>query len=75
MSLTADGLTADVMLRVPVSVSDPCDSVWGALHSLVGRGPGEVCGGVLTLLCAITYVCCFVKPLGVLILERSIFIK
>ena len=50
-------------------------SVWDALHSLVGRGPGEVCGGVLALLCALTYVCYFVKPLGVLILERSNFIK
>ena len=32
-------------------------SGWGALRSLVARGPGEVYGGVLALLCAITYIC------------------
>ena len=32
-------------------------SVWGALWSLVGRGPGEVCGGVLAPQLSIGTVC------------------
>ena len=53
----------------PPEVTSPdCSSDWQSecVECSVmtgGQRAGEVCGGVLALLCAITFVCCFVKPL------------